>query len=404
MPRNPLLQNPSFLAYFASRVATTMALQMLMVAVGYQMYDITHSAWDLGLVGLLQFIPALLLTLIVGHVADTFDRRRILALCCTAQAAVAILLVCGSLGGWISREHILIASVALGTARAFQMTAQQALPPLLVPTGILPQALAFNSAGGQFAFITGPAAGGFIYVAGAHVVYAVCAVLLIIGIAALTRVRYVNAPIRSREPVSWTTLFAGFNYIWHNKSVLGATSLDLFAVLLGGATALLPIYARDILHTGTWGLGILRAGPAVGALAMSIWLTRRPIQHHTGKAMFGAVAVYGVATILFALSTNFLFSLAMLVISGAGDMVSVVIRQSLVQLETPDEMRGRVSSVNSIFIGASNQLGEFESGVTAAMFGAVPSVVIGGIGTLAVVGIWMRFFPQLTQRDSLQRQ
>lgn len=403
MPRSSLLHNQSFMAFFASRVATTMAIQMMMVAVGYQMYDITHSAWDLGMVGLLQFIPALLLTLIVGHVADTFDRRRILGVCFAVQAIVGALLVWASLGGWVNREVIFAASVALGAARAFQIPTQQAIPPLLVGDDILPQALAFSSGGMQFAIISGPAIGGFVYVGGPFAVYAVCSVLFAFGAMFLTRVRYARTPTRSREPVSWHTLFAGVRYMRQNKSVLGATTLDLFAVLLGGATALLPIYARDILHTGTWGLGFLRAGPAVGALLMSIWLTRHPIQHRTGKVMFGAVAVYGVATVIFGISTNFILSLAMLAVSGAGDMVSVVIRQSLVQLETPDEMRGRVSAVNSIFIGASNQLGEFESGAMAAALGAVSSVVIGGVGTLAVVAIWMRLFPQLTQRDKLQR-
>lgn len=403
MKHAPLLQNRSFMAFWSSRIATSMANQMLMVAVGYQMYDLTHSAMDLGLVGLLQFLPALVLTLVVGHVADNFDRRRILALTYLAQAVVTAGLIWGTLAGWISREHILLASIVLGSTRAFQQPTQQAVPPMLVASEILPQALAFNSAGGQFAFIAGPAAGGFVYVAGAHWVYALCGLLFAMGALLLIPVRYLHTVQRRREPVSWQTLFAGFHFIWHEKSVLGAISLDLFAVLLGGATALLPIYARDILHTGTWGLGILRAGPAVGALLMSVWLTRKPIERRSGKIMFGAVAVYGVATLVFGLSTNFLLSLAMLAISGAGDMISVVIRQSLVQLDTPDAMRGRVSAVNSIFIGASNQLGEFESGTTAALFGTVPAVVIGGIGTLAVVGIWMRLFPQLTQRDTLQK-
>lgn len=404
MPRSALLQNQSFMAFFASRIATTMAIQMMMVAVGYQMYDITHSAWDLGMVGLLQFLPALLLTLVVGQVADSFDRRRIMGVCYVAQAIVGVLLVWASLGGWVGREVIFAASVALGTARAFQLPTQQAVPPMLVEESILPQALAFNSGGMQFAIISGPAIGGFVYVGGPYAVYAVCTVLFAFGALFLTRVSYLRQPTRTREPVSWHTLFAGVRYMRQNKTVLGATTLDLFAVLLGGATALLPIYARDILHTGTWGLGFLRAAPAVGALLTSIWLARHPIQRRTGKVMFGAVALYGVSTIIFGLSTNFLLSFVMLAISGVGDMISVVIRQSLVQLETPDEMRGRVSAVAAIFIGASNQLGEFESGVMAAAFGAVSSVTIGGIGTLAVVALWMKFFPQLTQRDRLQRQ
>jgi MFS family permease len=401
MTHNPLFENRSFLAFWATRVCTTMANQMLMVAVGYQMYDLTHSAWDLGLVGLFQFLPALALTLVVGHMADRFDRRRILGLCQLAQVIVTVGLIWASLAGWISREHILAASLALGVTKAFQMPTQQALAPLLVPANILSQALAFNSAGAQFAIIAGPAAGGFVYIAGAHAVYGLCGLLFLLGLIFLTRVRYDHAPNMSREPVSWETLFAGIRFIWHKKPVLGAISLDLFAVLLGGATALLPIYARDILHTGSWGLGILRAGPAVGAFCMSIWLTRRPIQHKTGKIMFGAVALYGVTTLIFGISTNFLLSLGMLAISGAADMISVVIRQSLVQLETPDDMRGRVSAVNSIFVGASNQLGEFESGAAAAAFGAVASVVIGGVGTLVVVGLWMNLFPQLSKRDHL---
>ena len=215
-------------------------------------------------------------------------------------------------------------------------------------------------------------------------------------------VRYAHTPVMARQPLSWNNLFAGIHFIWQHKQVLGATSLDLFAVLLGGATALLPIYARDILHTGPWGLGFLRAAPAAGAFCMSIWLTRHPIERNAGKIMFGAVALYGLSTLVFGLSTSFALSLVALAISGAGDMISVVVRQSLVQLETPDTMRGRVSAVNSIFIGASNQLGEFESGVTAAAFGPVASVVIGGLGTLAVVGLWTRLFPELARRSRLQ--
>jgi MFS family permease len=399
---NPLFQKRSFLAFWTARIFTTMANQMMMVAVGWQMYDLTHSAWDLGLVGLFQFLPALALTLVVGHVADRYDRRRVLSLCLFGQFVVVAGLVGGTLSGTISREHILLASLALGATKAFQMPAQQALAPLLVPMDLLPRALAFNSAGAQFAIIAGPAAGGFVYVAGAHAVYGLCGLLFLAALFFLARIRYDHAPTIARQPVSWESLFAGVRFIWQRKPVLGAISLDLFAVLLGGATALLPIYARDILHTGPWGLGFLRAAPAVGAFCMSIMLTQRPIEHHAGKMMFAAVALYGVTTLIFGLSTNFLLSLAMLTLSGAGDMVSVVVRQSLVQLETPDEMRGRVSAVSSIFIGASNQLGEFESGATAAAFGAVASVVIGGLGTLAVVGLWMKFFPQLAKRDRLQ--
>lgn len=398
---NPLFTQTSFLRFWATRVSTTMANQMLMVAVGWQMYDLTHSAWDLGLVGLMQFVPALLLTLVVGQVADHYDRRWVLGLCLAGQALVAATLIWSSLSGWITREHILLASIALGTTKAFQMPTQQALTPQLVPLELLPRALAFSASGSQFAIIAGPAAGGFVYVAGAGAVYGLCTLLICIGIGFLAGVKLQHIQPAKREQVTRVSLLAGLHFIWQRKPVLGAISLDLFSVLLGGATALLPIYARDILHTGSWGLGFLRAAPALGSFLMSIWLTRNPIEHRAGRFMFSAVALYGVSTVIFGLSTNFLLSIMMLALSGAGDMVSVVIRQSLVQLETPDEMRGRVSAVNSVFIGASNQLGEFESGVTAAAWGAVASVVVGGLGTLAIVVIWMKLFPELARREQL---
>jgi len=401
--KNPLFEYRPFLYFFLSRIATTTASQMMMVVVAWQMYDLTQSAYDLGLVGLAQFLPALALTLVVGQVADRYDRRRILAWCLAGQLLVTAVLIAGTLGGWLSREAILAASVALGVAKAFQMPTQQALGPLLVPAFVLPRALATNSAGTQLAIILGPAIGGFLYVAGAAVVYAVCGLLFLAAVVCALAIRLVQAP-PARQTVSLETLFAGIAFIRQRRDILGAISLDLFAVLLGGATALLPIFARDILHVGPWGLGMLRSAPAVGALLMSLYLARFPIRHRVGKIMFGSVALYGVATLVFALSTSFALSLAALALTGAFDMVSVVIRQSLVQLDTPDEMRGRVSAVNSIFIGASNQLGEFESGVTAGWFGAVPSVLIGGIGTLFIVAAWMKLFPGLARRETLVSQ
>lgn len=397
---NPLRQYRPFLYFFLSRVATTTANQMTMVVLAWQMYDLTQSAYDLGLVGLVQFLPALALTLAVGQVADRCDRRRILAWCLAWQWLTAAALIAGTLGGWLSREAILAASLGLGIAKAFQMPTQQALGPLLVPPVALPRALAVNSAGTQLAIILGPALGGFLYVAGAATVYAVCALLFLAAAVAVLLIRLDHPPAR-RETASMRTLFAGIAFIWRRKEILGAISLDLFAVLLGGATALLPIFAKDILQAGPWGLGLLRSAPAAGALLMSLYLARFPIQRQAGKALFGAVALYGLATLVFALSTSFFLSLAALALTGAFDMVSVVIRQSLVQLETPDEMRGRVSAVNAIFIGASNQLGEFESGLTAGWFGAVPSVLIGGAGTLLVVAVWMQLFPALRQREKL---
>jgi len=373
---------------------------MLMVAVGWQMYDLTGSAWDLGLVGLLQFAPALLLVLVAGHVVDRFHRARIVGLCMAAQTAIAALLAFSAHQQWASRELLLAISVLLGTVKAFQMPAQQALAPALVPPGVLPRALAFSSMGSQAAIVVGPAVGGFVYVAGAQAVYAVCAALFAIAGALVAGVRYEHAPAASRK-VDAATLLAGVHFVRHRPVVLGAISLDLFAVLLGGATALLPIFAKDILHTGPWGLGLLRASPAAGAVAMSLLLTRWPIARRAGRVLLGAVALYGAATLVFGLSHWFGLSMAALVVAGAADMVSIVIRQSLVQLDTPDDMRGRVSAVNSVFIGASNQLGEFESGATAALLGPVGSVLLGGVGTLVVAGLWLKLFPALAQRDQL---
>ncbi|HYD82049.1 MAG TPA: MFS transporter [Paucimonas sp.] len=398
--RNPLFAYRSFLLFFCSRFATTMANQMVMVAVGWQMYDLTQSAFNLGLVGLFQFLPAVALTLVVGQVADRYDRRRVLALCLAGQLAIVAWLIAATLGDWLTPDAILLASLGLGAARAFQMPTQQALGPLLVPPEVLPRALATTAAGSQLALILGPALGGFIYVAGADAVYIASAVLFLAAIVFASVIRIEHAPL-AREPVSMQSLFAGITFIWRRKEVLGAISLDLFAVLLGGAVALLPIFAKDILHVGPWGLGLLRAAPAVGAFAMSVYLAQFPIERRAGTMMFASVAMYGAATIVFGLSTSFIVSLLALACTGAFDMVSVVIRQSLVQLETPNEMRGRVSAVNSIFIGASNQLGEFESGITAGWFGAVRSVVIGGVGTLVVVAAWMKMFPQLARRERL---
>ncbi len=393
--------------WFARLFATT-GNQMLMVAVGWQMYELTGSAWDLGLVGLYQFVPALLFTLLAGHVADRVHRGRIIAACLVAQAAVALMLVAATQGwahpgassSWVSRELLLGVSVVLGVARAFQMPAQQALTPMLVPPGMLPRAMAFSSAGMQAAVIGGPALGGVIFVAGATAVYAACAALFATGCVLIAVLRYDHVP-PPREPVSLRSLLAGAEFVWQRKALLGAVSLDLFAVLLGGAVALLPMFAKDILHVGPWGLGLLRAAPAAGALLTSAVLTRWPLVRRVGHAMLAAVALYGVCMVVFGLSTSFALSLAVLAISGGADMVSVVVRQTLMQIETPNAMRGRVSAVNSVFIGTSNQLGEFESGATAALLGPVGSVVAGGIGTLLVAALWLKWFPALAHRDRM---
>jgi MFS family permease len=316
------------------------------------------------------------------------------------EALAAGGLALGSYQGWIT-EHLIFALIFIvGAARAFQMPAMAALLPLLVPRQLFPRALASNSAATQAAIIVGPALGGFVYVAGPAAVYATSVALFLVTGATVYFVRFLHAQGRFEE-VGLDSVFAGIRYIRTHRTVLGAISLDLFAVLLGGATALLPVYARDILATGPWGLGLLRSSTAVGALAMAIYLARRPLKRHAGRLMFGAVALFGVATIIFGISRSFTLSLVALSILGASDMVSVVVRSSLVQLQTPDAMRGRVSAVNALFIGTSNQLGEFESGVTAAWFGVVPSVVIGGLGTLLIVGLWMRLFPGLVRVDRL---
>jgi len=395
-----LFKQRAFVQLWFSRLTGTSANQMLMVALGWQMYDITASAWDLGLVGLYQFLPALLLSLVAGQVVDRFHRGRIVALCLALQGVAACGLMAATLGHGVSRDLVLWMSVVMGVARAFQMPAQQALTPMLVPPALLPRAMAFSSVGLQVAIIGGPALGGLLFAAGAAVVYGTCLGLLVVGGGLVLRLRYDHTP-PPREAISARTVLAGLVFVWQRKVILGAISLDLFAVLLGGATALLPMFAKDILHVGPWGLGLLRAAPAAGALVTSLVLTRWPLEHRVGRRLLWAVAVYGLSTVVFGLSTSFGLSFVMLAVSGCADMVSVVVRQTLVQLETPDTMRGRVGAVNSVFIGASNQLGEFESGATAAMLGPVGSVVVGGVGTVLIALSWFKLFPALARRDNL---
>ncbi|MBB6563520.1 MFS family permease [Acidovorax soli] len=414
-----LREHHDYLRLLGARVTGGAANQMLMVALGWQMYDLTGSAWDLGLVGLAQFLPALLLTLPAGHLVDQHDRRLLLAGSLGLQCVVALGLALACAEGWIGSHMILVLSIALGAARALQMPSQQALLPSLVPPALLPRAVAAASSSMQAAVIAGPALGGVLYALGprvsqllgqpaaqaganwgAAVVYSTSLVLLLAAVTAVLAIRH--RPLeRVRRAPGLAQLTAGIRFIWQRPVVLGAISLDLFAVLLGGATALLPIFARDILHTGPEGLGMLRSAPALGAVVVGLGLARMPINRRVGRALLGAVALFGGSMIAFALATSFWMAFAALAVSGAADMVSVVIRQSLVQLETPDEMRGRVGAVNSVFIGASNQLGEFESGSTAALLGPVGSVLLGGIGTLAIVLLWTRLFPALAQRDRL---
>ena len=389
-----------FYFFLLTRFVANAANQILLLALAWQMYDLTSSAWNLGLVGLAQFVPTILLTIPSGHLADRLDRRRLIAAAITCQLVVAGVLAVGTIEHWVDRELILGLSVLIGMARALQMPAQQAILPKLVPTVGLPRALAMSTSVLQLSVVAAPALGGFIYALGAVWAYALCIVLLVAGIASAMGIDRVPI-IRSKDGSSLSTMFAGFDYIMKQPVVLGAISLDLFAVVLGGATSLLPIYAKDILHTGPEGLGLLRSAPAVGSLLLGAIVARNPIRKNVGRKLFTTVAIFGVSILVFAYSTSFAVSIIALAVSGAADLVSVVIRQTLVQLETPDEMRGRVSAVNATFISTSNQLGEFRAGAMAAWLGTVNSAMVGGLGTLLVVALWMRLFPALAKRDQL---
>lgn len=400
-PDTSILKHKPFASFLSARVSTSIAFQIQGVAVGWQIYVLTESAFYLGLVGLAQFLPMFLLSLVAGQVADRYDRRLVARLCEIVEGLTVGALALFTFTGWQTKESILGLIFLVGAARAFEMPTMQALVPRLVPGPLLTRAFAWSASANQTASILGPALGGLLYAISPTMAYSIACILFFSASSFIGLIRIEHIPTK----LVWTSarsLFAGVAFIRSHPAILGAISLDLFAVLLGGATALLPVYARDILFTGPWGLGLLRSAPAIGALAMSVFLTRHPPEHRAGLIMFGAVATFGVATILFAISTSFLLSLGILVILGAADVISVVIRHSLVQIRTPDEMRGRVSAVNSIFIGTSNQLGEFESGLTAALFGVVPAVMIGGVGTLAVVILWIYLFPQLLRVDSLK--
>jgi MFS family permease len=396
-PRLLLLEHPAFGLFWCARVGSALSFQMQAVAVGWQIYALTHSTFQLGIVGLVQFLPIALLTLPAGHLADRHDRRLIYGTTLAVQGLAGLVLALGTWGHWLTVPGIFAVAALTGAARAFQGTANQALLPTLVPAPLVPKAIAWATGAFQTASIVGPAVGGLIYGFGAAVPYATAAALALIGSGFVARMRPERS-VRPRPAADLASVFSGIHFIRRQPVILGSISLDLFAVLLGGATALLPAFAA-LLGVGVWGLGALRSAPAVGSLAMSVVLARHPPQRRVGRTMFGAVIVFGLATVVFGLSRSFALSLGTLVVLGAADTVSVVIRSSLVQLQTPDEMRGRVGGVNQLFIGTSNQLGEFESGVTAALLGLVPATVLGGVGTLVVAGLWMRLFPALRRFD-----
>ena len=388
--------------FLLARIFATTALQMLAVSVGWQVYQLTGSAFDLGLVGLAQFVPAVLFALIAGHAADRYHRGRIVRSAQALAAAVAAGLAAGTAGAWITRDTILVLVFALGIARAFELPTMLALLPGLAPARLLARAVAASASANQTATIAGPAIGGVLYALSPTAAYATAFALYLAAsiLIALIRVRRPDAP---RETAAFSILFAGIRFIARNPVILGAISLDLFAVLLGGMTALLPIFARDVFDVGPWGLGLLRAAPAAGALTTALLLARWPLPGRAGMKMFGAVAIFGAATIVFAVAGSFAVAIAALTVLGAADMVSVVVRQTLVPLLTPDDMRGRVNAVSSLFIGTSNQLGDFRAGVTAEYLGATSAVLLGGFGTLLIVAIWMKLFPALARVDRLDR-
>lgn len=401
-----LLRNRRYALYLLSRVSLIIATQMLSVAVGWQVYEITGKALALGFSGLALFLPGFVLALPGGHVADRVDRRRILLFCHLGVTSSAIALALLARAGTHSLLPIYGVLVVLGTIRAFSGPAGQALMPNLVGRENLERAIALGSSSWQLAMIAGPALGGVIYAATkqASAVYTVCAALAFIAFFSVFAIGHVPVAADAkakREPASLDTLFAGIRYVWSNKPILGAISLDLFAVLLGGAVALLPIFAKDLLSVGPWGFGLLRSAPAIGAATVAIILANRPITGKAGRKMFACVFLFGIATIVFGISRSFPVSLVALLLLGAADMVSVVIRSTLIQVRTPDEMRGRVSAVNMVFIGASNELGEFESGVTAAWLGPELAVVVGGVGTIIVVVVWSLMFRELREVDKL---
>ena len=400
MAQDSVMRHRPFALFWTARVMSSVAFQMMSVAIGWQVYSITHSAYALGLVGLAQFLPMFVLTLVVGHVADRYDRRTIAYVCQSIEGIAALVLCLGAWHGWHDVAPIYAIAAITGAARAFESPSMAALLPNLVARNQLQHASAWSTSANQTAQILGPAMGGVLYGLGALTVYGAVTVAFLVAACAVGAIK-IDEAVRMRAPLSLEALFSGIGFIRGKPVILGALSLDLFAVLLGGATALMPIYARDILTLGPWGLGLLRAAPGLGAIVMAIFLAAYPLKHRAGIYMFIGVALFGLGTIVFGISTNTEVSIAALALMGASDMVSVYVRESLIALWTPDQLRGRVNAVNMVFVGASNELGEFRAGTMASIFGAVPAVVIGGIGTLAVAAIWASSFPKLRRIDTL---
>jgi MFS family permease len=397
-----VLRHRPFLFLLLGRIVSVFAYQMSMVALAWQLYDITNSALALGFVGLAQFLPLIFFTLPVGYVTDRYDRRKVTRTCQWGSVCCALVLLAGTLGGWLDSIVIYAVVFAIASMRAFEFPAMSAIVPNVVPAEDVSRAMAWFMSAQKTATIVGPAAGGFLYVLGPALVYGLSAFFWLTA-SILMMLIVTQRVVPKKEPISMQSLLAGFHWMFKDRVLLGVASLDMFAVLVGGITILLPIFARDILQTGPWGLGLLRSAPALGALGVSLFLARYPLKPPVGPILFAVTLVFAVATIGFALSTNFILSMFALAIVGGSDVVGAVIRMSLVQLRTPDEMRGRVSAANALFIGASNQLGDFESGVVAALVGAVPAVIIGGAGTIAITIVWMLFlFPELYRIHRLE--
>jgi len=390
-----------FFLYFWSRGLSAFSRQIAMVAVGWQVYAMTNSAFDLGMIGLMQFLPTALLTFVAGHAADRYERKRVVQACQILSGLTSAFLAYGTFVGTLTETQIFAAVTVFGFATAFESPAVAAMLPAVAPEGMLQKATALSTSAFHIAVVGGPALGGLVYALSPGAPYVLMMLFWLVG-SALNGMIIVERSVLPKEPPSLASLFAGVAFVRANPAILGTISLDLFAVLLGGATSLMPIYARDVLHTGPLGLGILRAAPAIGALLMTAVLSRYAIERKVGVRMFQAVILFGVATVVFALSGQMWLSLLALIVMGAADQVSMVIRISLVQLATPDDMRGRVGAVNFLFVNASNQLGEFESGLTAAWLGAVPAAVLGGIGTILVALLWMKLFPSLRHVERLE--
>lgn len=383
------------------RIAASVALQMQAVAIGWQMYELTGSSFQLGLVGLVQFVPAVGLFLATGHAADRYDRRAVTAVSQAAEAIAVGVLAVATAGGWLTPELLLAMAFLVGAGRAFEQPSLQSVLPNIVSAQMLPRAIAAANTASQTAVVAGPALGGALLALSPSLTFAACAVLWLSSALAMLGIA-MERVMTKREPVQLHTLFSGLSFIWQHGVVLGAITLDLFAVLLGGATALLPILARDVFLTGPIGFGALRAAPAAGAIVAALILTRHPIARRVGHVMFASVAAYGAGTILLALSPSFTFAVAALMVVGAADTISMVIRQTLVQLHTPDRMRGRVFAVNAMFTSTSNQLGTFRAGTMAAALGAIPAILLGGISAIAVVLISAGVFRDLLRADGYE--